>query len=200
MEAPLLMLFDLGGVLVENAAFPRLSRLLPGRPGAAELRERWMKSQAVRRFELGKIAPAEYADTFVAEWGLPLSAGEFLAEFVSWIDGPSPGALEAIRSLRARYRVACLSNCSVSHWEKIGGFLGEFDVALSSHLIGAMKPDPEAFRHAFKRCGVEPAAVRFFDDTPVNVEAARRLGARAYHVEGIGPLLGTLRAEGFLEP
>jgi len=199
MEAPLLMLFDLGGVLVENVGFSRLNRLLPGRPGAGELRERWMQSQAVRRFELGQTAPAQFAGAFIAEWGLRLSAEEFLAEFGSWVSGPSPAALEAIRSLRTRHRVACLSNCSVPHWEKLGGFLDEFDPAISSHLIGAMKPDPEAFRRAFERCGVEPAAVRFFDDTPVNVEAARRLGARAYHVEGIGPLLSTLRAEGFLE-
>lgn len=198
MGAPTLMLFDLGGVLVENAAFGRLARLLPGRPGPAELREMWMHSGAVRRFELGRTTPAEYAGQFVAEWGLGLSAGEFLAEFASWVGGPAPGALETLRSLRARHRVACLSNCSVTHWERLGGFLDEFDVAISSHLIGAMKPDEEAYRRAFARCGVEPAAVCFFDDTPANVEAARRLGARAFHVEGVGQLAATLRSEGFL--
>jgi putative hydrolase of the HAD superfamily len=198
MEAPKLMLFDLGGVLVENAAFGRLGRLLPGSPGAEDLRGRWMRSSAVRRFELGQAGPGEFADEFIAEWGLGLSAGAFLAEFGSWVGGLAPGALEALRSLRARYRVACLSNCSELHWEKFGGFLGEFDQALSSHLIGAMKPDEEAFRRAFAHCGVEPAAVCFFDDTPMNVEAARRLGARAFRVEGVGQLVATLRAQGFL--
>jgi FMN phosphatase YigB (HAD superfamily) len=40
--------------------------------------------------------------------------------------------------------------------------------------------------------------VCFFDDTPMNVEAARRLGARAFRVEGVGQLVATLRAQGFL--
>ena len=91
MEAPKLMLFDLGGVLVENAAFGRLGRLLPGSPGAEDLRGRWMRSSAVRRFELGQAGPGEFADEFIAEWGLGLSAGAFLAEFGSWVGGLAPG-------------------------------------------------------------------------------------------------------------
>lgn len=198
MDAPELMLFDLGGVLVENAGFGRLAGILPGGPGLPEIRERWMRSGAVLRFEHGRTTPEEYAREFVEEWGLGLSPGEYLAEFASWVGGPAPGAVETLRSLRARYRVACLSNCSVTHWEKLGGFLGEFDVALSSHLIGAMKPDEEAYRRAFARCGVGPQAVCFFDDTPMNVEAARRLGARAFLVDGVGRLGETLRSGGFL--
>lgn len=198
MGPPSLLLFDLGGVIIENATFGRLSRLLPERLDEGAVKNRWMVSSAVRRFELGQISPPEFARTFMAEWGLRLPQDVFLEEFYSWPGGPFPGALEAVRELRSRHRVACLSNCSATHWEKFGPFLGEFDVALSSHLLGAIKPDEEAFLRAFSRCGVEPGAVRFFDDTLANVEAARRLGARSFHVEGIGPLLRALRSEGLL--
>jgi len=196
-ESPLL-LFDLGGVLVENSTFESLRRLLPAPLDGAAIRNRWMASPAVRRNETGMLSPEEFARAFIAEWGLRLSPEAFLKEFYSWPSALYPQARETIRALRKRHPVACFSNCSILHWEKFSSFTDEFDLALSSHLLGAIKPDEEAFVRAFARCRVEPADVCFFDDTPANVEAARRLGARAFHVEGIGPLLRTLRSEGFL--
>lgn len=200
MQTPTpLLLFDLGGVLIENSTFERLNRLLPEPLEADAMRSRWLHSSAVRRFERGEIPSADFAAAFVSEWRLRLSPDEFLREHYSWPSGPFPGAVDAVRALRARHRVACLSNCSVPHWEKFRAFTDEFDIALSSHLLGAIKPDDEAYVRAFRACSVEPADVCFFDDTPANVAAARRLGARAYQVEGIAPLMRTLRSEGFLQ-
>ena len=198
MSAPPLLLFDLGGVLIANSTFERLNRLLPGPLDDGAMRSKWLHSTAVSRYERGEIPPGAFAAAFVEEWGLRLSPDDFLREHYSWPSGPYPGALETIRALRKRHRVACLSNCSVLHWEKFSGFMGEFDFALSSHLLGAMKPDDEAYRRAFAACGVMAEEVRFFDDTLVNVEAARRLGARAHHVVGFDELTRTLAAEGLL--
>ncbi len=198
MESSPLLLFDLGGVLIENSTFESLGRLLPQPMDPAAMRDKWLHSSAVRRFEQGEAEPAEFARAFVAEWGLQLSPEELLREHYRWPSGPYPGALDTVRALKRRHRVACLSNCSPPHWAKFKGFTDEFDLSLSSHLIGAIKPDEEAFLRAFRACAVEPSEVCFFDDTPVNVETARRMGARAFQVDGMAPLLRTLRAEGFL--
>jgi len=196
--APSLLLFDLGGVLLENATFDRLNRLLPAPMETAALKDRWLASPAVRRFELGETAPGEFAETFLAEWRIQLTPHEFLEEFVSWPQGLHPEALAALPVLRRRYRVACLSNCNVLHWQRFGGFGGHFDLALSSHQLGAIKPDDEAFLRALGACQAEPSSVWFFDDSIRNVHAAARLGIRAFHVDGISPLLHVLRAERLL--
>ncbi len=195
---PALLLFDLGGVLLENAVFERLRELLPGRQDPGALKERWLASTAVRRFELGEIDPDAFADAFLAEWDVGLSPAAFLAEFWSWPSAFYPQARPMLRALRQRYRVGCLSNSNVLHWQKFGGFEDDFDVALSSHRLGAIKPDEAAFVRALRACDVDAGEVCFFDDSMRNVDTARRLGIRAFHVEGVAPLLRVLRSEGLL--
>ena len=71
------------------------------------------------------------------------------------------------------------------HWARFGGFMDDFDIALSSHQPGAIKPDADAVVPAFDACGCEPCAVYFFDDQFSNVQTAQTLGAKAFHVEGV---------------
>jgi putative hydrolase of the HAD superfamily len=52
-----ILLFDLGGVLIDFAGFEELPRLLPDRPGRAEIRRRWINCEPVRPFERGEITP-----------------------------------------------------------------------------------------------------------------------------------------------
>ena len=49
-----ILLFDLGGVLVDFAGFEGLSRLHPQLSDPAAIRDRWIASEAVRSFELGQ--------------------------------------------------------------------------------------------------------------------------------------------------
>lgn len=198
MSSPSLLLFDLGGVLVDISAFGALTQLSAAAPDADAVKRRWLASPAVRRFELGLDAPDDFARAFVAEWQLALAPQEFLARFAAWPRGLYPGAREILRALRRRFRVACLSNSNALHWERFGSFVGEFDLALSSHLLGAIKPDADAFERALERCGARAAETVFFDDSPHNVAVARELGLRAHHVDGIEALLPLLRAEGLL--
>ena len=198
MEMPALLLFDLGGVLVDNTGFERLGSLLPAPTDAPTIKERWLASPSVRRFELGRAEPSEFALEFIAEWQLRLSPEAFLDEFTSWPRGINPGARDALRTLRQRYRVGCLSNTNVLHWQRFGGFADDFDIALASHCLGALKPDAAAFEHALAACGMPAAAICFFDDSAANVHAARRFGMHAFHVEGTAALLDVLRGEGLL--
>jgi len=193
---PTLLLFDLGGVLVENVVFERLAPLLPAPAPRAALQDRWLASAAVRAFDLGRIEPDVFAEVFVAEWGLTLSPASFLEEFASWPRGLYPGARALLDDLRRRFRVACLSNSNALHWERFGGFPDGFDVSLSSHLLGAVKPDAEAFRRALATLGVGPTDLWFFDDSAANVHAAAALGIRAFRTEGLAAVEAVLRAEG----
>ncbi|GGY17493.1 HAD family hydrolase [Paludibacterium paludis] len=191
--APTLLLFDLGGVLIENVMFERLNALLPAPRPATELKERCLNSDAFRRFESGHCQPREFAGHFIAEWKLSLAPDAFLEEFAAWPKGFFPGAERLLATLRQRYRVACLSNSNAVHWTRFGGFAEHFDLALSSHLLGVVKPDREAFIRSLDICGAMPDETLFFDDSRANVDTARSLGIAAHHVEGFDALTTRLQ-------
>jgi HAD superfamily hydrolase (TIGR01509 family) len=197
--APLLLLFDLGGVLLENATFKSLSRLLPKTLELADLKHRWLMSASVRHFELGEMSPDRFAEAFIDEWGVRLTPEEFLKEFSSWPRGFYPGVDDLLRTLRRKYRIGCLSNSNVVHWEKFNGFSDHFDIALSSHLMGSIKPDEEVYFRALRECDSEATETCFFDDQLANVETAQRLGIKAHLVEGVAQLRDVLRSEGLLQ-
>jgi putative hydrolase of the HAD superfamily len=190
---PEVLLFDLGGVLVDNVTFDELPALLPEPIEDGELRRRWLFSPAVRAFERGEIAGDAFAAAFVAEWRLGVSPSRFLQIFASWPRGPYPGALELLDRLRDDYRLALLSNCNPVHWERMTGLRERVHSAFSSHLLGVVKPDASSFSRVADALGVAPAAVCFFDDSPPNVEAARAVGMQAHLTRGVAEVELALR-------
>ncbi|PPK73489.1 putative hydrolase of the HAD superfamily [Methylobacter tundripaludum] len=198
MNFPSLLLFDLGGVLIESSAFESLSRLLPEPLDRTAIKDRWLFSSSVRRFERGEMSSCEFAESFIAEWGLRMTPQVFVKEFASWPREFFPGARETIHHLRKNYQVGCLSNSNPLHWERFRGLEDDFDIALFSHLLGAIKPDLEIFTLALGRCDVDPAEVYFFDDCSANVDTAQSLGITAFHVDGFQSLQNVLLSQGLL--
>jgi glucose-1-phosphatase len=196
MKDDRVLLFDLGGVLVDASGHMALAQLVPQPEDLAATVARWLESKAVGLFERGRIAPGEFAEMFVAEWGLALEPPEFLSAFAGWVRGFYPGAKALVGQLRARYTVACLSNTNAAHWARLAEVREAFDVCLPSHMTGHMKPDREAYEHALQRLGVAPASVLFFDDLMPNVDAARSLGIHAFHVRGLRETENALRSVG----
>lgn len=196
MQRPELFLFDLGGVLVDNVAFERLGATPGIRLSETEIKSKWLSSSTVKSFELGIISPDAFGKAFVEEWHLPVAPEVFLADFSDWPRGFYAGALELLAQLRQESKVACLSNSNPVHWDKLGSLGEHFDVALSSHLIEAIKPDPQCFERALQECGVSRQRVAFFDDSLENVVAAREFGLQSFHVCGLEQVQRTLVLRG----
>ncbi len=190
-ENPKVILFDLGGVLIDFIGLRELGKLLRHDPGPSAIRDRWIASDAIIRFERGNCSPEEFARSFVQEWGLALEPGTFLKTFRTWIEPPFPGVESLLSDLRQSFVLACLSNTNELHWNvmlDVHGFRNCFDWLYASHLIGAVKPDPEIFAHVSRDMGCDPSEIVFFDDGMENVEGARRAGLRAHKVQGFGEL------------
>jgi len=204
-QRPQLLLFDLGGVLVEYSGLEDIKPFLEGglREAAsdAEIGRRFADSESLAAFQTGSLTPAEFGARFVSEWRLTIEPEAFLREFESWTRRLYPGARELLESLRPRYRLAALSNSNALHWRRNAAVLGVpalFEAAFSSHEIGVLKPDRAAFEHALAALDVAPATVAFFDDLAANVEAARALGIAAFRVEGVAELRAALTGRGVL--
>jgi putative hydrolase of the HAD superfamily len=193
------LLFDLGGVLVEASIFPLLRRLRPD-VAESELYDRWLESEAVAAFERGEIQAEAFAERFVAEWRVDTGPADFLCAFADAVRGPFPGAFALMEQLRPRYVLACLSNCNAAHWPLVEPIAARFDHAVVSHLCGMVKPDPEIFLHVLQVLDRPPSAVRFFDDSLKNVRAAQAAGIEAHHTVGFEVLERTIAGLGLLQP
>jgi putative hydrolase of the HAD superfamily len=195
------LLFDLGGVLVEYSGVRDLASLLPDHPSEQDVRARWGRCQPTEAYCLGHLTRQQFVERFVGDWGITLSPDAFLDEFRSWPRRLFPGTTELLASLRSRYRIAILSNSNELHWERVMDDLGVAalcDVAISSHHVHLAKPDPRIFVATLERLAVRPEAVMFFDDAIANVEAARALGMQARHVSGVDEVRAQLTTAGLL--
>ena len=192
MRSGKVILFDLGGVLIENNGRAALTAMLPQPLPADEMWRRWLASPAVRLFERGQISSDEFAASFVREWDIGLDPSVFISEFATWPVGLFDGAEALLRRLKGSHRLACLSNTNAIHWQRFPQLHTLFDSCFLSHEMGHVKPDREAFEYTVENLGVAPGEVYFFDDLLPNVAAAREVGMNAFRIEdfaGIAPIL-----------
>lgn len=181
------LLFDLGGVIVELAGMPAFRAWLPQSMSDEEIWERWIRSPAVRSFESGNSSAEAFASGVIAEFGLAVEPHSFLAEFEQWARAPFPGALDLLEQLRGRFQLACFSNTNAMHWPRFLGEMGlgeAFHAHFASHELGVLKPDREAYELVVRALGCPAERVLFLDDVAINVEGARDAGLAAHRVQG----------------
>ena len=181
------VLFDLGGVLVELAGIGQMMAWCPQLTDVGTLWRQWLGSQAVRRFETGGATRHAFAADMVAEFGLPVESQAFLAAFSAWPKGVVDGSRELLVELRAHCTIASVSNTNEIHWARVcddWALHGLFHHNFPSHLVGALKPDDDYFEHVLAALGTPASRVLFVDDNAINVDAAARMGMMARRVAG----------------
>jgi len=196
-----LVVWDLGGVLAPSGqALTALSEALdiPEDEFAVPY---WAHRDP---YDLGG-SPTEY-------WGLIGEAlgRPFGAEWVERLDriDTAGWAVLADESADLLDRIArrgtplgVLSNApsSLATAVRRAGWSERFETLVFSADLGVMKPDPDIYRRADERFGRAPSDVVFFDDRPVNVEAARAHGWRAHVWTGAEAATEVLVREGVLD-
>jgi putative hydrolase of the HAD superfamily len=190
------LLFDLGGVLL------RLREIAAnfGIPGdELQFHRRWIVSPSVREFERGAISAEEFGRSIVAEMGLPYEWQEFLQRFDRWPVRLFSGVPEMLAQLAGNYRLALLSNTNAVHWARddIAGVLEPLlDYTFLSFRTGLLKPDNDAFEQVLGHYECEAREILFFDDNPLNVDAANSLGFRSCLTRGMSEVRSALAASG----
>lgn len=186
------LLFDLGGVILESLGFQEWRKLLNDTTSTGdELKSGWLRSPVCMAFEKGEISPQEFAQGLVDEFALSVDAAHILRVYPDWVLGFYPGADRLLAGLRNTHRIACLSNTNELHWR--AEWAAHFDDAFVSHFIGMVKPDPDIYRHVVDALDCDAADILFFDDSTINVVAARDAGLDAHRTDGFDALQSTLR-------
>lgn len=90
---------------------------------------------------------------------------------------PDEAMVAAVRRARASgVRTALVSNSWGGGDYPLDALGPLFDQIVISGDVGMRKPEPDIYRHAAKRLGLEPDACVFVDDFRVNVEGAEAVG------------------------
>lgn len=182
-----IILFDLGGVLVELTGVQTMIEWTDQKYSVDELWEVWLSSPAVRSFEKGCATVGQFADGIIEEMSLPVGKTEFISAFTQWPRGLFPGVSSLLKSLKKQFTLACLSNSNELHWPRLMAETGldeMLDYHFASHLMGRIKPDPESFEYVLQRLNCKASSVLFLDDNEINVASAREIGMVAQKVNG----------------
>lgn len=196
-----IVVFDVGGVLVEDRGEQVLRQHFRDPREAARLRATWSASPSLRAFESGRLDADAFVDAFIAEMDLAIARDEFVAAFESLPGRLHPQVPALLDALRGRYALATLSNTNSLHWPRVSGELGVgalVDVHFPSYQTGHLKPDPGAFTQVIEHFGCDPESILFLDDHPINVEAAQAAGMHAARARGAGEVRRELTTRGLL--
>lgn len=188
------ILFDLGGVVIELRPTPFPVEWLPD--GKTFDSIDWFNSDTAVQFECGHLTPEIFAERLKSELNLEVSLTEILTHFRRWPLGLYEGAQQLLLQLKDTCQLAALSNTNALHWPRLiheFELLRYFSHIFASHRIACAKPDPEAFHYVINALGVPPEKILFFDDNPVNVTAAGRLGINSRLASSVEQVRGHLR-------
>jgi 2-haloacid dehalogenase len=199
------VVFDLGGVVVEWDPVPAVAAAV-----GQERAERFVHGGEFdfASWNQAQDAGRSFADAEAAALAThPQFAEEITAyrpNFARALTGLVPGTAAILRSLHARgVRLLALTNWSaetIHHGpEAYPEVFACFDDVVVSGAEGVAKPDPEIFRILARRLGQPVDDVLFVDDSPRNVDAARRAGMDAVHFTDAPALAGELRRRGLLD-
>jgi putative hydrolase of the HAD superfamily len=183
------VLFDFGGVVLTSPleAFDAYERE-QGLPAGVIRRINTTEpdTNAWARLERGEVDADGFADAFRAEaaaHGVSIDPYAILGLLVG---EPRPVMVEAIRRLRAAGLPVGLLTNNITPMPRDGEFgevLGQFDSIVESSVEGIRKPEPEIYRRALERLGVQPEVCAYLDDLGANLKPARALGMHTIKVE-----------------
>jgi putative hydrolase of the HAD superfamily len=196
-------LFDLGNTLIKLAYERVLANICRDstvkRDDLVEILE---SAGGYRDMERGAVTFAEFYEMLVDRTGYRGSVRDFQTLWSDFFDGPILGVEELLERIRARYRVAFLSNSNEIHAElipkKFATLFQKDDRFIFSHRFKVAKPDPEIFRRTLEVLGTQAPNVIFIDDLIENVTAARSIGIQAFQFIDTITLTRQLEAEGLL--
>lgn len=195
------LLFDLGGVLIQHSGIATMLEWTGGRLSVNDLWQHWLVSDSVRKFETGLSSPEEFSDTLIREFSLPVDSATFLNAFTQWSQELFPGTIPLLKRLGESFQLASLSNTNPIHWNTVCTqmkLVDLFDYNFPSHETGLIKPDRKTFEYVAGDLPCPPERIVFFDDIAINVERARQTGMSSYQVSGIDELTNRLDKLGIL--
>ena len=211
------VVFDLGGVLVRIARgwndAHRIAGLADDHPMLTSDQFHRRTAGAGHAHQIGEMPFDDWATAVSEASDGTYSADDAKRIMDAWTIEEYPGIAEVIDTIHeAGLATAALSNTNARHWELLGvddesytdyPTLGSIQQLHASHLLGHAKPHSDTFDAFVEASDLSKARVLFFEDTKPNIDAARRYGWAARHIDYASDtapqMLATLRHHRIIE-
>ncbi|MEM9080618.1 MAG: HAD-IA family hydrolase [Verrucomicrobiota bacterium] len=186
-------LIDIGNVILNVDFVSTLTRLVPENL-ADPLKRVESLLEKKDDLESGGMEPGAFVKWASEKLQFEGEPGEFLE---AWNDifEPNIPMWETLRGLKSRgLKLVLFSNTNAMHVDyflpKYGEVFEMFEGRVFSHEVGAIKPDPAIYHHAFEKYDLNPAETIYVDDLPENISTGLQLGLAAwrYRAESHGAL------------
>lgn len=189
------MVFDLGGVIMENGGPRDFTRRYPDHdpavvagivmgPHHLDTDHQW------HRVERGEITLAECREItkrMLDDAGIVATVPPAQTQGGGFAFSLSAPMVELVHDLRSAGKSVGILTNNVREfrdfWWPLMDFPSVFDTVVDSHEVGMRKPNPAIYMLTLERLGAQPGRTAFLDDLVANVDAARRLGIHGVHVE-----------------
>lgn len=175
--------FDIGGVMLDVDEANPIARFakLSGK-NKQSVFDAIFSPEKKHPIETGAITPEEHAHRAMKLLGLKLSLEEFWRIHCT-SHSPNIEVGQIVESVANQTQITIASNLPEPHGEwalKNLSFAKIFTPPILSFDIGVMKPDLTYYEAIVSKSGYAPEDIFFVDDRPENVEAASKLGIRAF--------------------
>jgi HAD superfamily hydrolase (TIGR01509 family) len=180
------VVFDMDGVLIDSEpVWERVRRRF-----VAERGGHWPADAQDRMMGMSTVEWSQYISD---DFGVPLTASQVAEAVITAMTAEYrehlpllPGAIEAVRSLSARFRLAVASSSPKSLIDAVldtSGLRQAFAATVSSEEVARGKPAPDVYLEAAARLGIAPAA-------GVAVEDSSNRTRMTFDCLKLGPALG----------
>ncbi len=189
------VVFDFGKVMVQFESVYMIDKYTENQEDSKMLEFILLDRKYWDRLDLGTISDEEVVED--CKRRLPERLWETAERiYYDWIYNipEIEGMSDLVKKVKNEYgkRVFLLSNISTylaDHAEEIP-CLSLFEKCIFSAVYGIVKPDRAIFELLCKECGIIPEETLFIDDSPINIEGARKFGIQGYLFDGDVEKLG----------
>ncbi|MDD4939326.1 MAG: HAD hydrolase-like protein [Candidatus Omnitrophica bacterium] len=196
------LIFDLGNVLVDfdhMIAAKRAAAFTDKTP--RQIYDMFFDSRLTAVFEEGKITPEDFFFEIKKALDLRLDYAGFCPIWneIFFLSERNRQVHSLAKVLKARYKIALLSNINIMHFEYLKKNFPIFDAfhnIITSFESGHRKPDLEIYEQALGLLGAAPEEAFYTDDRPELVGRAREYGISGFVFTGVERLKNDLLEKG----
>ncbi|MBW4061965.1 HAD-IA family hydrolase [Candidatus Saccharibacteria bacterium] len=192
--------FDLDGVYFPSGKANFIKAVVSLGVAEDEVKRVFLKSfEMNERYKIGVMTDDEFWTWAAEQWQLDMAPKQ-LIELLGDSYEVDPKVVEVVRmARRSGYKTLVCSNnfpARVNELQRKFAFLDNFDAAVFSYEIGAVKPSEAIFQELVKRSGVMAEEIAFADDDAEKISGAVAIGMTAFVYDGFEPFIDHLNSLG----
>lgn len=163
------------------------------------------ETNAWAQFESSAVSIDDFDGLFAAE---SKAAGHEIRgkDVIALLSGKlRPRMVSVLEKCKANFTVVCITNNVKSGHgpgmarnrdgaSDVAQVMQKFDILVESSVEGIRKPNPEIYKIACERAGIEPSQAVFLDDLGINLKPAKALGMQTIKVVSVDQAIDELAA------